>query len=166
MTAPNITLARLRELLSYDPAVGILLWRKDHRRARAGCRAGTVERTGEIRIKIDGRFYKAHRLCWLYHYERWPRDLIDHINHDRGDNRISNLREANASLNMQNKVRAHRGNRSGFLGVTMVADDRYRAQIGLPHLKRRLHLGYFRTGEAAHAAYVEAKRRWHAGCTI
>ena len=55
--------------------------------------AGSVHSTGYVRIGIDGRKYTSHRLAWLYVHGVWPSDQIDHINRNRSDNRIANLRE-------------------------------------------------------------------------
>jgi len=55
--------------------------------------AGSVHSTGYVRIGVDGGKYTAHCLAWLYTHGVWPSDQIDHINGNRSDNRIANLRE-------------------------------------------------------------------------
>lgn len=88
---------------------------------------------------------------------------LDHINGNRADNRIANLREVPNAVNCQNKRAPLPKNKTGFLGVTRDAHG-FRAAVMLN--RRQHHLGRFDTAEAAHAAYVEAKRRLHEGCTL
>jgi hypothetical protein len=94
---------------------------------------------------------------------RWPNGVVDHINGDTSDNQWSNLRDVTHSVNCQNQRRAKRSNASGLLGVSFF-DGKPRASISVDG--RPIHLGTFDTPEAAHQAYVEAKRKLHAGCTI
>src|SRR6185369_5842834 len=97
----------------------------------------------------------------------WPKHDIDHINGDIIDNRIANLRDVPRLLNMQNQRRAQAKNATGFLGVTQDKKrGTYHPKIRIPGEKNPRHLGTFRTAEAAHEAYLEAKRKLHAGCTI
>jgi len=72
---------------------------------------------GQRRVKIDGEFMCAHRLAWYLHHGTWPTGQVDHINHDAGDNRISNLRECSQQLNQFN-TRKHCDNTSGEKNVT------------------------------------------------
>ncbi|WP_395444039.1 HNH endonuclease signature motif containing protein [Caulobacter sp. UC70_42] len=69
----------------------------------------------------------AHRLAWLLTHGEWPEHEIDHINGDRSDNRLVNLRPATRQQNMINR-RMHKSNKLGVKGVTQVK-DRYRAQL-------------------------------------
>lgn len=59
--------------------------------------------SGYREVKYFGRKYVAHHLAWYKVYGYWPTFIVDHINRDRGDNRIENLRESNAQLNQRNK---------------------------------------------------------------
>jgi HNH endonuclease/AP2 domain len=149
----NLTADRLRELLSYDSGTGIFRWKVDRKRAKAGMVAGSSSR-GYLLIGIDGRLYRAHRLAWLYEHGRWPELELDHVNGDRSDNRIANLREATADQQRRNQV-VERNSRTGFKGV------RLHRKSGLYHAKIRrngktLSLKYHPTVEAAHAAYMKA----------
>ena len=115
--------------LSYDPDSGIFAWRiRPCRNVFIGDRAGAKGDKGYIRIQIQGRVYMAHRLAWLCVHGRWPAQEIDHINGERDDNRIANLREATREINGQNMHGPKRGNRTGYLGVGK-RRGRYRAQI-------------------------------------
>jgi len=170
MTKPknDLTAERLRELLHYDPETGLFVWKvRTSNRTKVGKVAGSLhEPTGYTFISIDRRTYKAHRLAWLHVTGHWPAEWIDHINGNRADNRMSNLREANASLNQQN-LRSARGNTdSGLLGV--YRNDKknkpWRACINVAGKWRQI--GNFKTPHEAHEAYLAAKRRLHEGCTI
>lgn len=165
MAAADVTAARLRELLDYDPLTGVIRWRVNRRRARAGDVAGSAYPSGYIRIKIDSQEYLAHRLCWLYVTGAWPSGQIDHRDGNRSNNRFANLRDATRSVNTQNQRRAQSSNRSGLLGVRR-CNSRWRATIRIPGEERQRHLGVFDTKEEAHAAYLVSKRRWHPGSTL
>ena len=161
------TAAEVLRLLSYCPETGQFRWiGKPSPRIAAGALAGTVTHNGYRHIKVGDRYFKAHRLAWLCSTGLWPADQIDHINGDRDDNRIANLRAATRSLNMQNLKAASAGKRScTYLGVHQLKGSRrFYARIRIQGRSRSL--GTFTTAEAAFAAYVEAKRQHHAGCTI
>jgi HNH endonuclease len=89
----KLTAERLRERLHYDAETGVFTRRVGSSNARAGDVAGSVHSTGYVRISIDGGKYTAHCLAWFYVHGVWPSDQIDHINRNRSDNRIANLRE-------------------------------------------------------------------------
>lgn len=150
-----LTLARLKEVLSYDSSTGEFT-RLDniHRPDLAGNPAGSVGSDGYCSISVDGRRYKAHRLAWFYVHGRWPSALMDHRNLRRADNRIDNLREATSAQNISNSG-PRNNNVCGFKGVVLAKHvGRWKARITVN--RRAIHLGYFDTPEAAHAAYVAA----------
>ena len=160
------TAAELAAVLAYDPETGRFTWLRPPARARhvkAGAEAGCLASDGYRQIRISRRGYMAHRLAFLLMTGAWPAGQVDHINGDRADNRWSNLRDVSASVNTQNQRRAQRGNRAGLLGVSLEG-GRYRARVRLNGTNQ--HMGLFDTPEEAHAAYLEAKRRLHAGCTV
>lgn len=156
-----LTQEYLRAVLHYNPETGIFTWRQGRRGARRGRPAGCKLTEGYIQITIDGEKLSAHRLAFLYVDGALPVGEVDHINGMRTDNRFSNLRIADRSLNMQNK-RAGWGS-LGMLGVCK-SRDKFRAAIFYSGSTK--HIGTFATPEEAHAAYIEAKRRLHKGCTI
>lgn len=167
ISPPENLIGRMRELLAYDISTGVFTWRRHHNsRARAGARAGTVYRNGYRVIGIDGRYFGEHRLAWLWVHGRIPEGQIDHINGDRADNRIANLRDVNASVNAQNQRRAHSDKRScRLIGATWDKwSGRWKAQIITNG--KTVFARYFKSAEEAHAAYVEAKRKLHPGCTL
>jgi len=161
----KINVELLCEILNYDPNTGEFRWRISGNGRRLRDIAGSLNSKGYIVIGINGQIYYAHRLAWLWTHGTWPADQIDHINGDRADNRLSNLREATRSLNAQNIRTASKDSASGFLGISFRKDTgRWQARIQVKD--RRLSLGYFSTPEEASAAYLTAKRRLHEGCTI
>ncbi len=165
MATPNLTAARLRELLSYDPDTGLFRWKvQTSKRVKVGDIAGTLVKIGYISISIDADMIRAHRLAWLYVHGSWPTGDIDHIDGNRANNRWSNLRDVTRSMNAQNLKRAHADNAaSGLLGVYR---DKKKWAASLTVNGKRHRLGNFTTPEEAHAAYLKAKRELHTACTI
>ena len=154
-----LTQARAKELLDYDPETGNLIWRWNigtHK--TAGKVAGCLRANGYKEISVNRKRYNAHRIVWLWHYGVFPANGLDHINGDKSDNRIENLREATKIQNAQNRRTARSDNKSGYLGVG-VSRDKWTAQIYLSG--KRLHIGCFDTPEAAHEAYLTKKRELH-----
>lgn len=153
----------LKELLHYDPISGSFTWVKQQgNRIKVGQRAGSVSRSGYRVIGIGGKLYKEHRLAWYYVTGSLPCGHIDHINGNRSDNRICNLRDATHSQNMQNQTTAHSNNKTGFLGVGF-DHGKYRARININ--KTQIFLGNFDSPEAASSAYQDAKQSMHSFCT-
>jgi hypothetical protein len=115
---------------------------------------------------VLGKRYYAHRLAWLYEYGEFPEKIIDHIDGNRTNNSIHNLRDVSQALNSQNQKEARIDNGTGYLGVTFDKRPRtakYRARIGITGCAKRICLGYFETPELAHLAYLDAKRKLHPG---
>lgn len=159
----KITAAQVREVLTYDPDTGLFRWRKVHAKSRVAVGAVAGARGRYTRITISRKLYAAHRLAWLYVTGVWPKEEIDHRNGDKHDNRWLNLREATRQINAQNIRRT--SNKNGFMGVHWTArNKKFRASIRLGDKSH--FLGLFDRPEDAHAAYVAAKRRLHAGCTL
>lgn len=159
-----LTPERLEQLAFYEPETGLFRWKVSYGVKRVkGQPAGYLDDAGYLRLKLDGVEYMAHRVAWFAVHGRWPVEELDHVNGVRNDNRLSNLREASRSLNMQNQKRAQRGQKTGLLGV-------YSAGAGFSSFiqvnKIRTYLGYFATAEAAHEAYLKAKRELHPGNTL
>lgn len=156
----ELNLDRLRSVLDYSPSLGLFKWRVARGRSAAGSVAGYTNQHGYVCIGVDGAVYAAHRLAWFFTHGSWPEKQIDHINGDRSDNRIANLRVVDRCGNSQNRRAAHRDSSHGFLGASWnVQHKRWQAKIVAQ--KIRHHLGYFDTAESAHAAYMQAKQRLH-----
>src|SRR5574340_38831 len=147
---------RLKDLLHYDEDTGIFTWRVNRGwHSKAGSIAG-ANSAGYIIIGIDQVRYKAHRLAWLYVYGEFPSDQIDHININKSDNRISNLRIASNWLNSNNYIRHPK---SGNPAGTEKHGKLWRAHIQV--LGRRVCIGKYYTAEEAHKAYLKAKQKLH-----
>lgn len=170
---------QLRELLTYDPKTGKLFWKerpermfkdtpgrtKEHAHANwnsryAGKEAFTAAHgEGYRQGLVFGWPYLAHRVIWAIVYGEWPVNDIDHINMDRSDNRLANLRHATRGENTCNRG-AQINNTSGFKGVTWDKRSmKWMAQIGA--FGKNHNLGLFATAEEAHAAYRSASQRMH-----
>lgn len=163
----EINAKSVRRMFKYDPETGVLTWAiRVSQAVSQGDTAGHLHASGYRRVGINRRPFLAHRIIWLWMTGHWPSMQIDHINGNKQDNRWSNLRDVPPSTNSQNLRRCNENNRSSrLLGTTFSKKERaWVAQISV-HGKR-LHLGKFKDPESAHAAYVEAKRRLHPGCTI
>ena len=165
MATENLTADRLKQMLSYDPETGVFTWLiRPSKAVKAGTIAGHVDKLiGYNTIGIKGKIYKAHRLAWLYVYGEWPTALIDHINGQKADNRIANLRIVLADGNSQNVRKPNRRNKSGFMGVIFF-QNKWRATMS--YKGKTKFLGDYATPEEAHQVYLEAKRKYHAACTI
>ena len=143
----DLSQEKVRELLQYESDTGRFFWRND------GSEAGTYT-LGYRAIRINGRRYFAHRLAWLYVCGRWPRDQIDHIDRDKSNNRIANLREATASQNRFNRWVSYK-NRSGIRGVRF-EPKRKRWRADIRKNGRTLFLGRYETPSEAMAVYARA----------
>jgi HNH endonuclease/AP2 domain-containing protein len=161
-----LTAERLRSILDYDPDTGIFRWRWDPaKKPNINSRdtkrevAGSVGRRRYRSIKTEQKLYYAGRLAWLYVHGRWPIDEIDHIDGNKTNDRIANLREASRYENQYN-VGVTARNRSGHKGVHWV--PRYQKwQVEIRVNGQRLYLGRFDCPEAAAAAYAKAAQNYH-----
>ena len=165
-----ITQERAKYLFDYDFESGQLIWKNPPAQAKnvkVGDVAGTDHGNGYLRIGADKRGYKAHRLIWLYVNGVHPSGVIDHIDHDKKNNRIENLRDVSLACNRQNMTNKSAYGASPLLGVSFDKSKKvkkWRSAIMANGIRRTL--GYFLDQESAHEAYVLAKRQLHEGCTI
>jgi hypothetical protein len=137
-----LTQKRLKEVLRYDSDSGLFFWTKDMgSRAKIGEQAGSPRKNGYLSIMVDKKSHYCHRLAWLYIYGEFPDGEVDHINHNKSDNRLCNLR---AVLHCQNgkNTKLPTDNKSGVVGVILdKANNKWMAYINSEG--KRKHLGRY-----------------------
>lgn len=161
-----ITHDLVRELLDYDPTTGVMTWKHREVTARhwntryAGKPVGAIGHNGYLMTCIFKKKVSVHRLIWFWVHGDWP-CILDHKDRDRLNNRLSNLRNVDASINARNKS-MRRNNKSGAIGVHWSkAANKWVAQIAAD--KKVRHLGVFDTVEGASLAYQNARDVFHPG---
>lgn len=150
----------VREFLAYDPATGAITWKKRPARAAAvGALATFDNGRGYLQLTLRGKRYNAHRVGWFLSYGEWPSKTIDHINGNRSDNSLENLREATYAENNR-AVGLRRINKSGAKGVSYHARKRmYEAAIWVD--RKKIYLGQHATVDEAAHEYNKAAVRFH-----
>jgi hypothetical protein len=140
----------LRDLYWYNPTTGEMISRRTNRDT------GWIE-DGYKYICLKGKDYRVHRLIWMYLHDRWPTEMIDHINGVKTDNRMCNLREVTAKQNAENRntIQAI----SGLKGVFPATKNRWKASIG--HKGKCINLGMYDTKEEAYEIYCKAAQIFH-----
>lgn len=163
---------RAAAAVAYDPESGALTWlpkpgnshgAKVWNPRLAGKEAGTITAKGYRKLQFefagDRKVYRvmAHRLAWFIVHGALPIGDVDHINRDRLDNRIENLRDVPASLNQRN-AKLRRDNTSGISGVTWSArDKRWRAAVWVDG--QMAYLGKYIDKEAANTVVQDFRRK-------
>lgn len=154
-----MTHEELISALNYNEETGFFTWAKPRPKIRVGVRAGFAHQKGYRRIEFNGSGYAEHRLAWFYVNGEWPCNAIDHINGNRSDNRIKNLRIA---TNGQNRANSKTSAKSGYKGVTFKKWLKEKPwQAAITHNKKVIYIGCYRTPEEAHAAYCDAAKKLH-----
>lgn len=157
----------LRHIFHYDCMSGEIYWKNVYRyNSRKGGYVKCVNssfigktvfnniRNGYLVDIVFGKHCTSHRLAWALHYGEWPLEYIDHINGDKSDNRIYNLRLASASENGYNRTR-NKNNTSGFKGVTWCKKI-MKWKSSIMKDRKRIHIGVFSSVNEARDAYVRA----------
>lgn len=155
-----LSAGEISQSVTYQQETGLLLNKKSKGRAKAGQRAGHLTASGYVSVSIRGKQYMAHRLIWTLVHGSWPSGFIDHINGNKSDNRIENLRDVGRDVNQQNVRRPQKNNSTGLLGVVRER-NRFVAVIGRDG--RSIRIGAYSTADAAHRAYMKAKALLHPG---
>ncbi len=132
-----LTQEELKNKLHYNPDTGVFTRRKLGKKQYGV--TGGYNGKGYLRITVGEKRYYSHRLAWLYMYGAFPSGEIDHKNHIRDDNRISNLRDVDGKTNHKN-ISMYKNNISGCTGVCFKA-NRWVATINVD--KETINLGSF-----------------------
>ena len=165
MDQPIISAQRVREVIHYCQHTGVATWRIARGNVKAGAVVGWIDAKGYRRVEVDGRRFALHRLIWFWMRGEWPIGQVDHENGMRADNRWLNLRDVTHAVNQQNQRLPSANNTSGYLGVSWDKSRcKWVAQIRVNNHARAL--GRFDSAENANLAYLDAKRKFHPGCTI
>ena len=157
---PIITLDELHEILSYEPSTGLFRWTKwINGRPPIGTVAGFSTKNGYWAITLFQRRYYAHRLAWFYIHGTWPSNLLDHIDGNKLNNRLCNLREADVSQNSANSKKRCT-NTTGYKGVFLdKRDNVYYART--KHRGEYINFGWFKDPYEAHLAYIAGVKAIH-----
>jgi hypothetical protein len=144
----------LRDSFTYYPETGTLI-RNSNGKPMTG-----LDAYGYVQLGYRKKMYKAHRLIWAIVHGEFPCGHIDHINGNRSDNRISNLRVVTHQENGHNQQKMNKRNTSGYAGVCW-HKRLSKWQAGICVDNSYLYLGVFPSAEEAHASYLAAKRIYH-----
>lgn len=140
---------RAKALFLFDKEKGVLLWKEPtSNRVRKGDMAGRINNAGHLGVGIDGKRYQVHRLVWCMHNGPIPDGFeIDHVDEDKTNNRLGNLRLASRSQNMSN-VSSHAHNTSGVKGISFNrAAGKWEAYVHFNY--KKYNLGLFENKENA-----------------
>ena len=153
-----LTQRRIKELLRYNKETGFFAWKIRRQGVTLGSKAGRVTSKGYTEIMLSGESYGAHRLAFLYVEGAFPGNEVDHVNHDRSDNRWRNLRKITRDENHRN-LSIFKNNTSGHQGVCWKkAALKYVARIHFSGVAK--HLGYYPEIEDAIQARKEAEIKY------
>ena len=154
----TLTQEKLKKTLTYYPKTGLFKWKTPKQRRKLNSIAGNLDKNGYRFIRIDAKNYFAHRLAYLYMKGSFPPEQCDHKNHQRDDNRFSNLREVSHQENQRNRSMSS-NNKSGFTGVSFAKHaSKWVAHINISGKKK--HLGYFTDKDEAITARQEANIKY------
>jgi hypothetical protein len=126
--------------------------------AVAGTICSNKSSDGYLRVGINKKYYAVHRIIFMMHHDFLPK-YVDHIDRNKLNNKIENLRQITVSENQQNRDK-NKFNLSGFKGVSYHKRDKlYRARITIN--KQEKIIGYFKKPEDAYKAYQQAASEYH-----
>lgn len=158
--AKDFKLEYALKTFNYDPISGVVRWSEGMGKRLAGRIVGSIGRSGYRMVTHYNKRFVVSRLCWLLYYGVKADGLIDHLDGDKSNNSIVNLREISHSGNAENLHKGHKDNSSGFLGVYKVkGKDLWCSQLFSN--KKRVHLEYSKSPKEAHEKYIAAKLLYH-----
>ena len=155
----------LVQLFEYHSS-GVITSKYAKSNRRIGAIVGVKNRYGYLAAKLNRKTYYVHRLIWTICNGSIPEGFdIDHINGNRSDNRIENLRLVTRQGNNQNLQHAKSNSKTKLLGVCFKkSSQKFVAQIR--ENGKYKHLGLFNTALEAHEVYLKRKREIHETCQI
>ena len=131
---------------------GSLYWKKYHRKCNR------QSSSGYLNVDIDGKTYKVHRIIFMMHHGYMP-EYIDHINGNKLDNRIENLRKATKEQNGWNRG-IQKNNKSGIKGVSWNSQSK-KWRVQLRHDGKVKYIGQFEDLELAELVATETRNKFH-----
>lgn len=148
----------LQSILDYDPLTGVVKWKTVRSNMVKNSIAGSTNNRGYKQISLNSKTYFLHRVIWVLMFGNIPKGFyIDHINGNKTDNRLENLRLATNSQNQQNRP-APKNSSSGYRGVTWHKQaQKWMARIC--YNKQRKTIGLFDTAENAYKAYKDEAKK-------
>ncbi len=150
MTEKELNIAL--EMLEYDQQ-GFFIWKQSNsNRALKGSKAGSINAAGYVCISINNKDFYSHRISWAFNRGIPLPRYIDHINGNKEDNRIENLRETTMSQNLANS-KTYKSNKLGIRGIRQNTKGRYVASM--THNQKYIHIGIFNSLDAAIKARQE-----------
>lgn len=139
---------QIQEYLSYNKDTGdVIAIKKSGPRSKIGQILGTMNPMGYLTIGFNKKTYKLHRVAWYLHYSKWPEGVLDHINGDKTDNRIENLRDVTQRINTQNTKK--------FNGGVIYRPKANKWEAAAKIKTKRIYLGLFQSKLEAQQAYKD-----------
>lgn len=153
MCREALVMDKLKEFLDYDPtSPSCLRWKVSRGRVKKGSVAGNIKGNGYYQLGLDGKYYPCHRVIWVILGKEIPEGfVVDHIDNNTLNNSIDNLRISTVQGNTHN--RSKRPNMtSKYKGVCWNKAAK-KWKVGITFNYKQIHLGYFKSEEAAKLAY-------------
>lgn len=148
--------SKFKDIFSYNPDTGLLKRKVRLGKFQKNTLVGNPKKNGYLQVEVDKKAYYVHRICYYLATGKQP-IILDHINHDVADNRISNLRNCTIEENNRNRV-MHSTNTSGVKGVYKHSScNGWVAQINLKN--KTISLGLFKKFNDAVKARLQAEKK-------